>query len=94
MSYMTAIRHAHFLRGLEAPALADSIVKVALKGLKNQEALNETPRAVMTLKLLTKARDKLKSLRMSAERKRRSLCRIWLLDSYNPDGESSELEIT
>ena len=46
------------------------MVKVALKGLKNKESLNKTPRAVMTLKLLTQARDKLKSLRMSAERKR------------------------
>ena len=46
------------------------MVKTALKGLKNRQALKETPKAVMTLDLLIKARDKLKSLRMSAERKR------------------------
>ena len=51
------------MRGLEAPDLSDSMVKVAFKSLKKKEALKEAPRAVMTLKLLTKARNKLKSLR-------------------------------
>ena len=67
---MAAIRQGHLLRGLEAPALADTMVKAAIKGLKNKESLNETPIAVMTLKLLEKARDKLKNLRLPAERKR------------------------
>ena len=56
MSYMAAIRKAHLVRGLEAPALADTIVKAALKGIKNKESLNKTPRAVMTLKLLSSLR--------------------------------------
>ena len=70
ISYMVAIRQAHMLKGLEASAFSDSMVKAALKRIKNPQAVKETPRAVMTLDLLIKARDKLKSLRMSAERKR------------------------
>ena len=31
------------------PALADTMIKAALKGFKNKESLNKTPRAVMTL---------------------------------------------
>ena len=60
LSYMSAIRQGHLLRGLTAPALSDTMVQAAIKGLKNKESLVETPRAVMTLQLLAKARDKLK----------------------------------
>ena len=60
LSYMSVIRQGHLLRGLTAPALSDTMVQAAIKGLKNKESLVETPRAVMTLQLLAKARDKLK----------------------------------
>ena len=39
MSYMAAIRQAHLLRGLQAQALSETMVKAALKGLKNKESL-------------------------------------------------------
>ena len=48
LSYMSAIRQAHMLRGLTAPVLSDTMVQAAIKGLKNKESLVETPRAVVT----------------------------------------------
>ena len=53
-----------------APALSDTMVQAAIKGLKNRESLAETPRAVMTLQLLKQARDKLKMIKMPADTKR------------------------
>jgi hypothetical protein len=43
------------------------MVQAAIKGLKNRESLVETPRAVMTLQLLRKARDKLKEIKLPQE---------------------------
>ena len=63
LSYMSAIRPANLLRGLTAPALSDSMVQAAIRGLKKRESLVETPRAVMTLQLLKEARDKPKTAR-------------------------------
>ena len=59
MSYMAAIRQAHLLRGLQAQALSETMVKAALKGLKNKESLKSHD----DLATFGKARDKLKSLR-------------------------------
>jgi hypothetical protein len=68
LGYMAAIRTAHILRGLEAPALEDKVIKAAIKGLRNRESLvDDKPRAVMTIKLLAKAQAKLKLLKTSAE---------------------------
>jgi hypothetical protein len=71
MSYLSAVRQGHVIRGMEAPALSETVVKAALKGLKNIEVIrNDAPRAVMTLELLKKARENLRGMRMSGERKR------------------------
>ena len=70
MSYMSAIRQGHLLRRLTAPALSDLMAQVAINGLKNRESLVETPRAVMTLQLLRKARDKLTEIKLPADTKR------------------------
>jgi hypothetical protein len=57
LSYMAAIRQAHILRGLEAPALDDKVIKAAVKGVKNRKSLiDDKPRAVMTIKLLAQAK--------------------------------------
>ena len=70
MSYLSAIRQGHVIRGMEAPALSETVVKAALKGLKNIEVIrNDAPRAVMTLELLKKARENLRSMKMLGERK-------------------------
>ena len=69
LGYMSAIRTGHLLRGLEAPALADGVIKAAIKGVKNWESLvDDRPRAVMTIELLSRARATLKLLHMSADR--------------------------
>ena len=69
LGYMSAIRTGHLLRGIEAPALADGVIKAAIKGVKNRESLvDDRPRAVMTIELLSQARAKLKLLHMSADR--------------------------
>ena len=67
---MSVIRQGHLLKGLTAPALSDTMVQAAIKGLKNRESLAETPRAVMTLQLLKQARNKLNMLKMTADTKR------------------------
>ena len=75
LSYMAAVRQAHILRGLECPALEDKVVKAALKGIKNRESLTgDKPRAVMTIKLLAMIRAKLKTIKITADRKRLIWC--------------------
>jgi hypothetical protein len=70
-SYLSAIRQGHVIRGLDAPALSETVVKAALKGLGNIEVLrDDNPRAVMTLDLMRMARENLRDMRMSGERKR------------------------
>jgi hypothetical protein len=79
LGYMSAIWTGHLLRGLEAPALADGVIKAALKGVKNRELLvDDRPRTVMTIELLSQGRAKLKLLQMLANWKRL----IWTVMSF------------
>ena len=65
--YIAAVRQAHVIRGLEAPALAEGAIKAALKGLRNRESLGEDSHmAVMTRELMWQA----KKFKMSSDRKR------------------------
>ena len=66
------------MRGLTAPALSDTMVQAAIKGLKNRESLVETLRAVMTLQLLNQTRDKLKMLKIPANTKRA----VWVVMTF------------
>jgi hypothetical protein len=67
------------LRGLEASAWKDKVIKAAMKGVGNKESLvDDKTRAVMTIELLVQARAKLKLLHMSADRKRL----IWCVMSF------------
>ena len=57
-TYMSSLKKAHEVRGLDSSALQDWIVQAALKGVRNRESLCPTPRPVITM-------EKLKSLRIA-----------------------------
>ena len=70
ISYMCSIRRAHKLRGADASALDDEVVKAAIKGLRNREAMVPVPRAVITLKKMSEAHKNLRKLKISSRRKK------------------------
>ena len=62
MSYMSSLKQAHRMRGIEARSLEDEAIKAALRGMKNRESLVPVRRPVMTLEKLTVAKVNLMKL--------------------------------
>ena len=48
--YMSSVKRAHKLRGADASALEDKVVRAAIKGMRNREAMTPVARAVISLK--------------------------------------------
>ena len=70
VSYMSRIKRAHKLRGMETSALDDEVVRAAIKGMRNKEAMSPVPRAVISLRKMSGACNNLKKLKISSRRKK------------------------
>ena len=69
LSYMASLKKAHQMEGYEHKALEDWVVQAAIKGIRNKETLTPTPRAVMTLEKLARARINLRKMKIAPHRK-------------------------
>jgi hypothetical protein len=70
LSYMSSVKRAHKLSGADPSALEDEIIQAAVKGMKNRESLTPAPRAVMSLKMMSKAHSNLRKLKITSRRKK------------------------
>ena len=85
VSYMSSIKRAHKLRGMETSALDDEVVRAAIKGMRNKEAMSPVPRAVISLSKMSEARNNLKKLKISSRRKKT----IWAALVFPLHGKSA-----
>ena len=69
-SYMASLKKAHTIQGLDCSALKDWIVAAAIRGVKNTESLNLTPRPVMTIDKLGKLRIAIKMMKGPSRKKK------------------------
>ena len=69
LSYMSSLKKIHEVEGVRSEALEDSVVKAALRGLKNRESLTPVPRPVMSLEKLAKAKVNLRKKKMAGHKK-------------------------
>ena len=67
---MSSVKRAHKLRGAETSALEDEVVRAAIKGMRNKEAMAPVARAVISLKKMSEAHTNLKKLKISTRRKK------------------------
>jgi hypothetical protein len=70
VSYMSSVKRAHKLSGADPSALEDEVLKAAINGMKNRESLTPVARAVMSLKMMSKAYSNLKKLKITSRRKK------------------------
>ena len=67
---MSSVKRAHKLRGAETNALEDEVVRAAIKGMRNKEAMAPVAGAVISLKKMSEAHTNLKKLKISTRRKK------------------------
>jgi hypothetical protein len=70
ISYMCSVKRAHKLKGADASALEDEVVRAAIKGMRNREAMIPVARAVISLKKMSEAHKNLRKLKISSRRKK------------------------
>ena len=68
--YLSSVKIAHKLRGADTSALEDEVVRAAIKGMRNKEAMAPVARAVISLKKISEAHTNLKKLKISTRRKK------------------------
>ena len=69
-TYMSSLKKAHEVQGLDSSALQDWIVQAAIKGVRNRESLCLAPRPVMTMEKLKKLRIAIKTMKGPSTKKK------------------------